>query len=179
MTIYYISPSVKILNKFDNIMNNIINDISNLFVTNRNLIISDNYDKTILEIISVTVKYLKIYKFYEYGINNIYIQIYNKTIDVIINIKFNISKTYFSYIANSWSQLYFGTLTNTPVIYEAMDNNQKKELDMSIINGNLYYLNIDLNPINFNNGIILKKETCDCDKNNCNITFNYIVTIFW
>ena len=186
MTVYYINPKNKILNKFENIMNNLINEISNLFVNNRKLIISNNYQDSILEIILVITKYLKIYKFYEYNINNIYIQIYNKTINVIIDIKINISKSYFSYISSYWNQLYFDTLTVIPVLYEAMNDSQKNELNNSIINGNLYFKYIDLNQLNFNKGIILKKEICDCDINNCNCdinncnnTFNYIITMFW
>ncbi len=179
MTVYYINPTNKILNKFENIMNNLINDISKIFVNNRNLIIYDNYQDSISEIMSVVIKYLKIYKFYEYDINNIYIQIYNKTIDVVINLNVNISKSYFTYTSSSWDQLYFEILNNIPVVYEAMDYDQKNELNNSIINGNLYFKYIDLNQLNFNRGIILKKEICDCIVNNCNTTFNYIITMYW
>ena len=181
MTVYYINPTIKIIdNKFNNIMDNIINEISNLFVNNKNLIIEINYIKSIIDIIQVLIRYLKIYKFFEYGIENINIQIYNKTIDIVINIKIIISKKFFIFISNTWNELYFSSSTNVPIVYNELSNEQQNELNMSIINGNLYFNNnVDLTILNFTKGMILKKESCACIINNCNTTFNYIITIFW
>ena len=181
MSLYYINPTIKIVdNKFENIMNNLINEISNLFMTNKNLIIEVNFKQNILSILKVLRNYLKIYKFYEYNISNIYIQIYNKSIDVIINIKVTITKTYFLYLSNFWDDFYFGILFDIPIVYDKLSFEQKNVLNTSIINGNLYFNNnIDLIDINFKKGMILKKETCACDTIDCNISFNYIITIFW
>ena len=181
MSVYYINPTIQIVDdKFENIMNNMINEISNLFMTNKFLIIDINFQQSILNIMKILIYYLKLYKFYEYNITNIYVQIYNKNIDVIINIKVTISKTFFLYESNSWDKFYFGISFDIPVVYNELNPVQKNELNTSIINGNLYFNNnIDLIGVNFKKGIILKKETCACVTNNCNITFNYIITIFW
>ena len=180
MTVYYINPKINISNKFENIMINLINEISNLFVNDRNLIILENYQNTILDILAIVVKYLKIYKFYDYGIKNLYIQIYNKAIEVLIYVKINISKSYFKYINNSWYEFYFRTSINLPIVYDEMNNDQQNDLNTSIINGNLYFNNnIILSQTELTKGMILKKETCECNINNCNTTLNYIITIFW
>lgn len=181
MSVYYINPIIKIIpNKFENIMNNLINNISNLFMNNKDLIIEINYQESTQSIINILIKYLKIYKFYEYNIKYINLQIYNKTIDVIINIKVNISKSYFSYSISTWKEFYFGILINIPVVYNAMSYIQQQELNTSIINGKLYFNNnIELFELNNKTGMILKKELCSCEINNCNSSFNYIITIFW
>jgi hypothetical protein len=181
MSVYYINPSIQIVdNKFENIMNNIINEISNLFITNKFLIIYINFQQSTLNIMKILIYYLKQYKFYEYDITNIYVQIYNKNIDVIINIKVTISKTFFVYESNSWDKFYLGISNDIPLVYNELNPVQKNELNTSIINGNLYFNNnIDLIGVNFKKGIILKKERCVCVTNDCNISFNYIITIFW
>ena len=183
MSVYYINPIINIIpNKFENIMENLINEISNLFMDNKNLIINNNYQNSTSSIMKVLINYLKIYKFYNYNIKNINVQIYNKSIDVIINIIINISKTYFSYTISSWINFYFGirTLNNIPIVYNGMSSDQQKELNTSIINGKLYFNNnIELIEFNYKKGMILKKELCSCVINNCNSSFNYIITIFW
>ena len=181
MSVYYINPTIKIIpNKFENIMDNLINEISNLFVDNNNLIIQSNYTKSIFDIVKVLINYLKIYKFYDYDIKNIYVQIYNKSIDVLININVNISKTYFMYTTSTWNEFYFGIVDLIPIVYNALSNNQQMELNVSILNGEFYfYNNINLIELNYKKGIILKKKYCSCIINNCNANFNYIITLFW
>ena len=176
MSIYFINPNIIVTDlNFKEIMDNMTNTISKLFVYNRNLIKQNNFNTTTNEIINILSKFLKIYKFYDYGKKNINIQIYNLNIDVIININFLIYKTFYTYENNSWESFYSGTLKITPFVYYGLDQTKRQELRISLINGDFYmYDNVTL-EIPLNEGIILKKKYCACENNNnCNINYNYI-----
>jgi hypothetical protein len=171
MSVYYINPTVQIVsNKFENIMNNLINNISNLFLNNRNLIIEENYNGTIKNIMEIVTSYLKIYKFYDFDIKNIFIQIYNVNIFVVINLKIILSKSYFTFIYDPWKQFYLGLEDNFPIVYNGLNLLEQQTLNNSIINGDLYLNNIVLIEPNLKKGIILKNESINTD---------YITTLFW
>jgi hypothetical protein len=203
MSIYFINPSVKINSlNFKEIMVNMTNDISYLFVVNRNLIEEYNYNTTVNEIVNVMSKFLKIYNFYEYThLKNIYnknitsdkvfgkninIQIYNSKIEVVIDINFIIDETFYAYQKSKWEQFYYGYEKKVPIVYHGLDNDNKRKLRISLVDGNFYMYEDVLIPIVYNGnqvlyeGNILKKKLCACENNgNCNINHSYIITIYW
>lgn len=181
MSIYTINPSIDINddNDLKIIMDNLTNDISNLFITNKNLIIVENYKLVIFSMLKVLSNYLKLYKFYKFDVKNIYIQIYNRNIDVVLYIYTNISNTFYRFITSTWEELYFKTKENTPIVYDKLSQLQKDELRTSSIAGTLYFYDNIILDNQYNNGIILKKQNCYCTNTNCNINSNYIITVYW
>lgn len=181
MSIYNINPTIDIIdNKFKNIMDNLIDDISNIFITNLNLVNKSNYNLAIISILKVLRKYLKLYKFYSYNIKNIYIEIYNKDIDVVIYVNTLISKASYLVGSSYWEEFYFGLNKKTPIVYDNLSLTQRDELRRSILDGNFYfYDDIIIADPKYETGIILKKKYCSCEISNCNINSNYIITIYW
>lgn len=187
MSVYYIDPNIDVNEfNFKEIMDSMTNDISNLFTYNRNLIVRSNYNNTIDEIVNVVSKFLKVYNFYNNQIKNINIQIYNSNIEVIINVEFIIYETFFIYKKSDWEGFYNGFINKNPIVYKSLDVNKKKELRISLVNGNFYmYDDIEIElqvkeEIINNEGIILKKELCTCENiKNCNIDYSYIITVYW
>lgn len=181
MSIYYINPKITVNDlNFKEIMDNITNDISKLFIYNRNLIDQNNYNYAIYQIIDVISKFLKIYNFFDYDIKNMCVQIYNLNIEVIINIQMILYKTFYIYNNSKWDTFYTGNETLKPIVYYNLDSTQKQELRLSLLNGNFYmYDNIKL-ELPLNEGIILKKKSCLCEtKNINNYNTNYIITVYW
>jgi hypothetical protein len=181
MSIYYIYPNITVNDlNFKEIMDNMTNNISNLFVYNKNLIEPNNYNYLIDQIIYVVSKFLKIYNFFDYDKKNIYIDICNSNINVIMNIHIKIYKSFYTYQKTMWEQFYNGIINKSSVVYNNLDLNQKQELRISLINGNFYmYDNIKL-ELPYDEGIILKKKSCTCENiNNCNFNYNYIIIIYW
>lgn len=180
MSLYYIAPSRTISDiNFKNIMFNLTNDISKIFVNNKQIIVENNYDLCLNSIVEIINNYLKLYEFYNYGIENINVEIYNNKINVIMYVYVIIYKYYFQLQKSSWTTFYNGNIDKQPLVYYNLNDNQRQELNISIVNGDFFmYGNIQIVD-DFDEGIILKKKKCVCDSNNCTINSDYIITIYW
>jgi len=191
MTVYYIDPNTNIqTNKLINIMVNITNKIAIGISSNSNIIGEKNYNIIIEEIIQIVQKYLKIYKFFSFGIKNIYVQIYNANIDVVVYVYFSIRKTNFSMTTSNWNDFYFGLLNVDPIVYNNISNNQQASLINSIVSGNFFMID-DLDFIyntELTKGVILKLKLYQFayqfayqltnTYKTCSPS-NYIVTMYW
>lgn len=181
MSLNYINPNIVVDEfNFKEIMDSIANDISNLFNYNENLIQQNNYITIVNQIIYTVGSYLKIYMLFDYNKKDITVQIYNSNIQVIINIKFYIFKTFYTYQKSNWESFYTGLLKLNPIVYYSLDFAKRQELRISLVNGNFYmYDNVEL-ILPLSKGIILKKNICTCENmNNCNLNYSYIITIYW
>lgn len=184
MTTYIINPTKIITgNNFNNIMINLIQDISTIFTSNLKLIEQQNYKNTIELILQIFYKFLKIYNFYDYNIKNINMELLNKNLEVVIIINIIITKSYFITMNSSWLQFYFGKINKTSIVYSNLPPTQKNILNVSILNKDFYFYQVDLTNYNFQQGIILKNKYCSCDNNytcdnNCKY-YDYIITLYW
>lgn len=185
MSIYYINPTISVNEiNFNNIMDNLTNNISQIFIYNKNIVNSYNYNLCLSSIIQILENYLKLYEFYVYGIENINIEIYNIKINVVIYISVNISKTFYNLQKSTWYEFYNGNINKNPIVYYGLNLNQRQELNLSIVNGNFYMydnvnLDTDLLEHIYSQGIILKKKSCLCKNINCNENSDYIITVYW
>lgn len=185
MGIYSINPQT-IVNSQNilNIMTQLINDISNSIQSIYNIIIESQYIIMINNINSILNNYLKIYNFFNYGINYIYIQIYNQNINLVVYVVIQLTKPKYINIYSNWSDFLNGTYKNqTKIIYQILTQQQKNELNYAVISGDLYFvtdLGFVYNGIN-TMGILLKPKNinCDCNKQTNNFEYTYVNTIYW
>jgi len=183
MGIYLINPQI-IVNSQNilNVMTQLINDISNSIQSIYNIIIEPQYILMVNNVNSIFNNYLKIYNFFNYGINYIYIQIYNQNIDLVIYVVIQLTKPKYINIYSNWNDFSNGMYNNqTKIIYQILTQQQKNELNYSIISGDMYFLT-NLNFI-YNGittiGILLKSKNINCDYNKQTNNYAYINTIYW
>lgn len=197
MTIYYINPKSTIDSEnIVNIMSNLIYNISYSIYKIYNIVVKEQYDLMIKNISNVINNFLKIYNFQNYGITNIYVQIYNQNIVLVFQANVQISKYNYISINSNWSDFYFGTKNNfSTVIYNELSLEQKNNLRYSIISNKLYYLdNIEFIYNNLNTrGLLLKpkffnESDCNCEyttnsnnvlKTSKNSNYTYVTTLYW
>lgn len=193
MTVYSINPkSIVNSDNIINIMGQLILNVSNSIMSIYNIIIFKYYNLMITNINNVINEYMKIYNFLNYGITNIYIQIYNQNIELIsfTNIVIN-NKYKYNNFNSIYNNFYYGNYNLTPkIIYNQLSIEQKNQLRYSIISGDLFFIDdihFLLNGTDMT-GIILKPKTkiyvnCECnnyDNNNCNNNnYVYITTLYW
>lgn len=183
MGIYSINPQITINSQnILNIMTQLINDISNSIQSIYNIIIESQYILMINHINSILNNYLKIYNFFNYGINYIYVQIYNQNIDLVVYVIIQLTKPKYINIYSNWSDFSNGKYNNQiKIIYQILTQQQKNELNNSLISGDLYFIT-DLSFV-YNGittmGILFKPKNinCDCDKQTNN--YAYVNTIYW
>lgn len=204
MRIYTINPqrivdSQNIQIIMTQILNNIANSIGQIY----NIIQKNKYDEMIDLVSKILNAYLKIYKFYDYGIKNINIQIYNQNINTVLFINVQLNNFKYLCVSSNWDDFSIGIYTSEPnIVYQELSSSEKNDLINSIVSGQLYYSNI----INFvydgsnANGLLLKPKNINClcknysniansnnnSNNNLNNNINthiynyaYISTIYW
>ena len=200
MTIYTISPQTTV--NSDNIliiMTQLIKNISNSIQKIFNINLKKEYEKMINIINDILNDYLKVYKFYDYGITNINVQIYNQNINTVLYATIKLNDFRYVNIYSNYNDFTTGVYNSQPkIIYQALTQQQKNELTHSIISGNFYFIeeiNFVLEGIN-STGILLKPKivNCECNNNQSNSTqynnqFNlnkyvsnnyvYVNTIYW
>jgi hypothetical protein len=201
MTVYSINPQSKINpNNIINIMMQLTNNISNSIKSIKNIILESKYNLIIDEINQILNDYLKIYYFYDFGIKNIYVQIYNQNINLVIFVNIIIEQFKYTNNTSIWEHFFKNKYYNNPkIVYEQLDNQQKNDLRYSIISNKLYLVdNILFTYDNLiTNSIILKPKynySNDCNNcNNCNDcncqytygtniqnnNYSYVTTVFW
>lgn len=190
MTIYSINPKSKInSNNIINIMSQLVENISYSINSINNIINFENYSLILNTINNVLNNYLKNYNFFNYGIKNIIVQIYNQNIEIVVQTRIDISNFNYLNFNSKWNDFYKGNYNELPkIVYNQLSSQQKYDLRLAIISGDLFYLddiiiNFDsINPI----GIILKPKLKSC--NECMNNYNndvvnenniYITTIYW
>lgn len=182
MGIYSINPKTTIdTNNILNIMSQLLIDISNSIKSIYNIINETQYVLMINNINSILNNYLKIYNYFDYGINNIYIQIYNQNIELVAFITIKLDKYKYLNLNSYWNIFIIGLYNNQiKIIYQELTTQEKNDLRYSIISGDLYFIN-DINFI-YNGinttGMLIKPKTntCECNTNN---EYTYINTIYW
>jgi|688.fasta_scaffold633017_2 hypothetical protein len=197
MTIYSINPQSNIdPNDILNIMTQLTNDISESIKSIYNIIIESQYNLMIQNICQILNDYLKIYYFYDVGVRNIYVQIYNQNINLVAYVYIKILPFKYIDTLSLWYSFYNNIYYySQKYIYNELDNQQKNELRYSIIENKLYFIdNISFTYDNLmTNGILFKSNNtnnndCKCmenteflrtcknftKSNNC-----YITTIYW
>lgn len=178
MGIYSINPKIAInSSNITNIMRQLISDISNSIKLLIDIINMTIYNQMISIINEILNNYLKIYNFNEYGINNLYIQIYNQNIVLISFITIRLDKTKYTCEFSNWNDFIDGLYTGSPtIIYQELTQEQKNDLNLSILTGKLYFIN-NVNFI-FNDldtqGIILKINNFQPNSQYTNIS-----TMYW
>lgn len=182
MTTYIINPT-KIINpdNFNNIMTNLIQDISKLFTSNLKLIEQSNYKNTTMMILQIFYKFLKIYKFYDYNIKNINMELLNKNLEIVIGINIIINKTHFMTMNTTWLQFYFGKINKSSIVYYNLPSEQKNLLNLSILNKDFYFYQVDMTNPNYSykQAFILKNKYCPLT-NICSCEYyDYIITLYW
>lgn len=192
MSYYSINPQININQEnIKIIMSELIKNISESIKTIFNIIIKLEYIKMLDIINNILNNYLKIYKFYDYGITNIDIQIYNQNINSVMFIYVKLGDLNYYSIYSDWYNFYNGIYNEQPkIVYQALTQQQKNELINSIVSDKLYF--IDEIIFSYKNvpaiGILLKLQDmmCDCITktnnalNNKNINkYVYINTIYW
>lgn len=185
MTVYLIDPKSNIdSNNILNIMTQLIYDISNSISNLYSIVNQSIYIKALANINQILNNYLKIYNFFYMGITNIYIQIYNQNINLVIEVRIKIIPYKYTNTNSQWSKF----ITNQyyeeeKIIYSQLNNMEKNDLRYSIISRKLYFLdNINFIYLNKNTtGIIFKPiyTHCDCEYNEQNNQYCYISTLYW
>lgn len=178
MGVYSINPKTKIgVNNILNIMIQLLMDINdsmqyNIIDENKYLIVINNVN-TILN------NYLKIYNYYNYGIKNMFIQIYNQSIELVLYVNITLDKYKYYNFNSTWNNFITGLYNNQiKIIYQELTLQEKNDLRYAIISGDIYYISkIDFiyNGTN-TSGIIIKP------KMNYNVSYNnmiYIYTVYW
>ena len=113
LTKYYINPNTKILpDTLKNLMVNITINISHLINPNVFLTNEDIYISIVNKIIYVVTNYFKVYKFANYGITNINVEIYNKDIKTVLFVYFQITQYYYYINHSNWNNFYYNILKN-------------------------------------------------------------------
>ena len=190
MTVYSINPKSKVdSNNILNVMSQLVLHISTSISSIYNLSIPNNYNFVLNIINNVLNEYLKNYNFFKYGIKNIVVQIYNQNIELVIQTGITIAEYNYVNYNSRWNDFYKGNYNQKPkVVYNELTPQQQNDLRISIISGNLFYLdNIVITTSNYNSiGIILKPKLttsittysnkCMCVNESNNI---YITTIYW
>ena len=188
MTIYQINPQSNVnSNNIINIMSQLILDIANSIKPIYNIVIESQYNLMINNISQILNNYLKIYYFYGFGIKNIYVQIYNQNINLVLFINIVIVPYKYNNITSNWIRFYNGGLSGEKYVYEQLTIEQKNELLYCIISNKLYFIsNITFLLDNLTtHGIILKpiyNITCNCDNTISSYssgTYCYITTLYW
>lgn len=187
MPVYTINPKLNVDSEnIINIMSQLINDISKSINSIYNIVIYEKYILMMNNINEILNNYLKIYKFLQYNIQYIYIQIYNQNINLVSQILINIIPYKYIVTNSNWESFIAGKYYNSnKIVYSELDLIQKNNLRYSIISGDLYFVdNVvftynDLNTF----GMLIKpvsNNNCDC---NCNIQTNknycYVTTLYW
>ena len=176
-TKYHINPETNITqNTFKNIMVNITTNISYLFGPNVYVVNQSVYLNLIKKIIYQVTKYLKIYKFANFGITNINVEIYNKDINLVLYVYFKITEFYYYVNSSDWYSFYNGIFNSNPtVVYNNMNLVEQNELRYGIASGK-FYINDNVNftiDTKSSTGILLKNEY-DSDDNSCSCNSSYI-----
>ena len=185
MNVYNINPNIIITNdSISNIMLNLTNDISNNISVNTNIIIENQYLKVVNIIFNTIIKYLKIYKFSVFNIHNICVEIYNKNINTVIYEYFTITNYYYFFTNSKWINFFKGLIYNPSIVYDNLNIEEKKKLNYSIVNGELYFLdNITFNyNLNQATGILLKKLcscNCPCPRPCLCLNDILIISLYW
>lgn len=183
MGIYFINPQY-IINSQNiiNIMTQLVNTISNSIKSNYNIIFENEYINMSNNVNQILNNYLKIYNFYNYGIKYIYVQIYNQNINLVSYVQIKLDKPKYINTNSNWNDFIVGKYNNQDmVIYNVLTQEQKNELNYSLISGNLYFIpdiNFTYNQKN-TTGILIKPAINTCECNNQNIDYSYITTIYW
>lgn len=188
MSRYLINPQIDIDSEnILNIMSQILLNISNSIQSINNIVINENYILMINKINQILNNYLKIYNFFNYGITTIGIQIYNQNVEIVsfIIIQLNINR--YINIFSNWDDFIVGNYNQqNKIIYNLLTQQQKNDLNYSIVSGDLYFLN-DINENNIS-GMLLKPKNnnCKCINQSNNIyntknksNYVYISTIYW
>ena len=186
MGIYSINPQTNVNSQnISNIMTQLINDISNSIQSIINIISQSQYDLMIMNINKVLNDYLKIYGFFDYGLTNIYIQIYNQNIDLISYVNIILKQNKYINYNSIWGDFYCGKYNDRiKIIYNQLTPEEKNILKFSIISGDLYFIddiNFTFDELN-TTGILLKPKNnnciCKCNDQNTN-QYTYITTLYW
>jgi hypothetical protein len=119
MTIHSINPHSKVsIENIANIMSQLVKKISNSILPIYNIILSDQYYLMIDEISQILNDYLKIYRFYDdVGIKNIYVQIYNQTINLVVFVNIKIYPFKYTNEMSIW-QKFINNEYMSPNFYE-------------------------------------------------------------
>lgn len=166
-------------------------NISNSIMPIYNIVILKYYNLMISNTNETINNYMKIYNYLNFGITNIYVQIYNQNIELVSFTNIIINNKYKYYNLNStYDDFYNGNYNMIQkIIYNQLSDEQKNLLRYSIISGDLFFIdniNFLLNGANMT-GTILKPKintNYECDNynnNNCDINGNYayITTLYW
>ncbi len=185
MTFYFINPQSEV-NSFNilNIMSQLAFKISISISSIYNIILVEKYQLMINTINDILNNYLKIYNFYDFGINNIYVQIYNQNINLVLFISIKIIPFKYNNNISLWESFFDNKYYSEPmIVYEQLSNQQKNDLRYSIISNELYYVdNIVFTYNNLNTtGIILKPTSTgnSCNCHSFNDIYTYVTTLYW
>lgn len=188
MAIYSINPKTKIDNdNILNIMSQLILEISNSIQSIYNIIDDIMYVKMINNINDILNNYLKIYDYYGYGITNIFLQIYNQNIELVVFVNIKLNKYKYVNLNSIWNDFAVGIYNSrAKIIYQELTQEEKGNLRYSIISGNLYFIDkiqFIYDDVNMT-GILIKPKINSCanscaNSNNNSIGYAYISTIYW
>lgn len=186
MGIYSINPKTQINSaNILNIMLQLLLEISNSIQSIFNIIVETQYILIINVINQILNNYLKIYNFYNYGVSNLYVQIYNQNIELVVFIVIQLKKYRYINLNSNWNDFIKQLLnTQTKIIYMELEPQEKNDLRYSIVSCNLYFIgekNFIYNQLN-TIGMLLKPKNNNCKCNNqlnCSIQYTYVSTIYW
>lgn len=184
MGIYSINPKTKIdANNILNIMTQLVLEISNSIQSIYNIIDETTYVVMTNNINDVLNNYLKIYNYYEYGITNIFVQIYNQNVELVAFVNIKLNKYKYVNLNSYWNDFVNGTYNNeAKIIYQELTQDEKNNLRYSIVSDSLYFIDDIQFIYNGENmtGILIKPKinNCECGGNNI-LEYSYISTIYW
>lgn len=184
MGIYSINPKTKIdANNILNIMTQLVLEISNSIQSIYNIIDETTYVVMTNNINDVLNNYFKIYNYYEYGITNIFVQIYNQNVELVAFVDIKLNKYKYVNLNSYWNDFAVGIYNDeTKIIYQELTQDEKDNLRYSIVSGNLYFIDNIQFIYNRENmtGILIKPKinNCECGGNNI-LGYSYISTIYW